>query len=399
MDAEYPDNGYGPMRTDSQPTGAHPYSSSGAHHYASLDKHPVPAAPETSIVPMDTDGVTPAAPLQSPPLLSNEAGQAQLAQVTAQATAPVPSDSLDDSHFRSKVAAARRRAREREAQAIGLLLNKRGYPVRPGAITCQMYVDYNKCSFGAACVMNHPDNETGNDNDTWSDFSDEGPKLNKRGYIRRPGKAICSFYQKSGHCGFGPTCRFDHPEGIDGPMAPPIDLSGATLRDIDAEPEPSEPAKGKGKGKGKDFGKDGKDGKGKGKDKGKDKGKGGYGKGSGGGGPPPAVEYVDQYGNPVGPPPPGVQYVDQNGNPIDVGGGSSQPAVEYVDQYGNPVGPPPPGVQYVDQYGNPIQMGGAPPQGGMGMPPQGGMGMPPQGGWNGQPQGGWNGQPQYGWGK
>merc|ERR1719247_3790630 len=158
--------------------------------------------------------------MQSPPLLSDGQGQQQLAAQTANAAAPVPSDEIDDSHFRSKVAAARRRTREKEAQGIGLLLNSRGYPLRPGAQTCQMYVDYNKCAFGTSCIMNHPDNPKGDDNDTWSDFSDEGPKLNKRGYIRRPGRAICSFYQKSGHCGFGPSCRFDHPEGIDGPPAP-----------------------------------------------------------------------------------------------------------------------------------------------------------------------------------
>jgi hypothetical protein len=379
-----PDNGYGPMRTETQSAGAHPYA-----HLDSFDP-----AGGAAPAPMDTDAATPGAlSVLSPPLLSNAEGQAQLALQTANANAPVPSDALDDSHFRSKIAADRRRTREKEAQLIGLLLNSRGYPVRPGAAVCQYYLDYNKCSYGTSCVMHHPDIPGGTDNDTWSDFSDEGPKLNKRGYIRRPGKAICSFYQKSGHCGFGPQCRFDHPEGIDGPMAPPMTAAQLAQAIAIGGEEDAKGKDGKGKdGKGKGFDK-GKGNKGFDKGKGKDKslGKGQLGpqgppsqmpqmgnKGKGGGGgavqyvdqngnplgpPPPGVQYVDQNGNPVGAPPPGVQYVDQYGNPVNVG--ASAPGVQYVDQNGNPVGAPPPGVQYVDQFGNPVNMGGPPP--GMGM--------------------------------
>jgi len=54
--------------------------------------------------------------------------------------------------------------------------------------------------------------------------------------------------------------------------------------------------------------------------------------------PTAAVQYVDQFGNPVAAPPTSaVQYVDQFGNPVAAPPTS---AVQYVDQFGNPVSNP-----------------------------------------------------------
>eukprot|EP01083_Nonionella_stella_P111545 327244_1 len=96
--------------------------------------------------------------------------------------------------------------------------------------------------------------------------------------------------------------------------------------------------------------------------------------GEGQGAPPPAYNAVGappsynpasgpsapSFANPSAP---AIQYVDQHGNPVQmpVQQAPVQPAanVQYVDQFGNPVAPPTANIRYVDQFGNPVA---APPQ-------------------------------------
>merc|ERR1719316_1296511 len=102
--------------------------------------------------------------------------QAQLVPVPAPAPAappPDPAAHIDAAAMKSPASFDRRKERTRIAFNMGLLLNSRGYPARPGATNCQMYMDYGKCAFGVWCPLNHPDRATDHDQDTWSDFSDE----------------------------------------------------------------------------------------------------------------------------------------------------------------------------------------------------------------------------------
>jgi len=77
------------------------------------------------------------------------------------------------------------------------------YPVIPGAPNCRHFMKTRSCGFGMTCRFNHPLPE-------------------------REGQPDCGFYMKTGRCKFGESCKFNHPpeaakkfaEGASGPSGP-----------------------------------------------------------------------------------------------------------------------------------------------------------------------------------
>jgi serine/threonine-protein kinase/endoribonuclease IRE1 len=72
------------------------------------------------------------------------------------------------------------------------------FPSRPGKQICDFFMKTGHCKYGIECVFDHP-----------SEFA---VQLTKQGLPYRAGQPICTFYQKTQQCKFGPSCKFHHPK-------------------------------------------------------------------------------------------------------------------------------------------------------------------------------------------
>lgn len=68
-----------------------------------------------------------------------------------------------------------------------------------GKEICRYFLRTGTCGYGNKCRYDHPK-------------SAHKPNLNTQGYPIREGECICRFFVKNGWCGFGATCKFHHPE-------------------------------------------------------------------------------------------------------------------------------------------------------------------------------------------
>ncbi|KAL5712889.1 hypothetical protein ACHQM5_015084 [Ranunculus cassubicifolius] len=80
--------------------------------------------------------------------------------------------------------------------------NESMFPDRPGQPECQYYLRTGHCKFGPSCRYHHPPE--------WL-VSNSPSALSHMGLPLRPGAQPCSFYAQHGVCKFGPTCKYDHP--------------------------------------------------------------------------------------------------------------------------------------------------------------------------------------------
>ncbi|KAH7284225.1 hypothetical protein KP509_34G043900 [Ceratopteris richardii] len=74
------------------------------------------------------------------------------------------------------------------------------YPERSGEPDCPYYMRTGLCGFGANCKFNHPPNRR---------LVSLG--RNRGEYPERPGQIECQYYLKTGTCKFGPSCKYHHP--------------------------------------------------------------------------------------------------------------------------------------------------------------------------------------------
>lgn len=70
------------------------------------------------------------------------------------------------------------------------------FPVRPGQPVCDFFQKTGHCKFGASCKFHHP-----------LEFA---VPLNAAGLPLRPGQSRCTFFERTGACKFGAACKFDH---------------------------------------------------------------------------------------------------------------------------------------------------------------------------------------------
>jgi len=90
-------------------------------------------------------------------------------------------------------------------------------PLRPGATPCSFYLRTGQCAFGARCKFDHPTGLGASQAGTLGvPTAADGSPLSSQGLPLRPGGVPCSNFLKSGTCKFGPSCMFDHPEGLGG---------------------------------------------------------------------------------------------------------------------------------------------------------------------------------------
>jgi len=99
------------------------------------------------------------------------------------------------------------------------LVNSLGYPIRPGQEACSFFSRTGVCRYAATCKWDHPEEFA---HLASTDMAKnllpkvEVAGFNTSGYPIRPGAESCNFYLKNGTCKFGPSCKWDHPEGKGG---------------------------------------------------------------------------------------------------------------------------------------------------------------------------------------
>jgi len=72
------------------------------------------------------------------------------------------------------------------------------FPSRPGKQLCEFFVKTGHCKFGEECVFDHP--------------AEYGVPLTEDDLPFRPGQPVCTFYFKTRQCKFGASCKFHHPK-------------------------------------------------------------------------------------------------------------------------------------------------------------------------------------------
>ncbi|KAL9272714.1 Zinc finger CCCH domain-containing protein [Drosera capensis] len=95
------------------------------------------------------------------------------------------------------------------------------YPERPGLSDCVYYMRTGFCGYGSRCRYNHPRDRT----------SAASATRLTGGYPEHPGEPVCQYYMKTGTCKFGMTCKFHHPRNSGGSLSnAPLNFHGLPLR-------------------------------------------------------------------------------------------------------------------------------------------------------------------------
>ncbi|KAL3827858.1 hypothetical protein ACJIZ3_016660 [Penstemon smallii] len=91
------------------------------------------------------------------------------------------------------------------------------YPERPGLPDCSYYKRTGSCGYGAKCRYNHP--------------RDRATLLVSGEYPERVGEPACQYYLRTGACKFGASCKFNHPKNAGGSLTNvPLNSHGYPLR-------------------------------------------------------------------------------------------------------------------------------------------------------------------------
>ncbi|XP_071719909.1 zinc finger CCCH domain-containing protein 58-like [Rutidosis leptorrhynchoides] len=103
------------------------------------------------------------------------------------------------------------------------------YPERPGMADCAYYMRTGTCGYGSKCRYNHPPDRS-------SSAGGVGRLLVAGPYPERPGEPICQYYLRTGTCKFGASCKFNHPRHAGGSLSNvPLNTYGYPLRPEEKE--------------------------------------------------------------------------------------------------------------------------------------------------------------------
>ncbi|KAK3417884.1 hypothetical protein EUGRSUZ_H03871 [Eucalyptus grandis] len=101
------------------------------------------------------------------------------------------------------------------------------YPERTEAADCIYYLRTGNCGYGAGCRFNHP-----RDRSTVMGATRAGGAE----YPERAGQPNCQFYMRTGTCKFGASCKYHHPRHGAGSSSPaPLNLCGYPFRQGEKE--------------------------------------------------------------------------------------------------------------------------------------------------------------------
>ncbi|KAG2693508.1 hypothetical protein I3760_08G100500 [Carya illinoinensis] len=101
------------------------------------------------------------------------------------------------------------------------LRGSESYPERPGVANCVYYMRTGFCGYGGRCRYNHP-----------RDRAAVMEAVRATGeYPERVGEPSCQYYLKTGTCKFGASCKFHHPKHGGGSLTQaPLNIYGYPLR-------------------------------------------------------------------------------------------------------------------------------------------------------------------------
>ncbi|KAL5541818.1 hypothetical protein UlMin_009528 [Ulmus minor] len=107
------------------------------------------------------------------------------------------------------------------------LSGEESYPERPDEADCNFYLRTGYCGFGSRCRFNHPRDRTGV----------MGAARAGRGeYPERFGQPVCQYYMRTGTCKFGVSCKYHHPrQGEDSNGSVPLNYFGYPIRQGEKE--------------------------------------------------------------------------------------------------------------------------------------------------------------------
>ncbi|KAL4588245.1 hypothetical protein LXL04_001128 [Taraxacum kok-saghyz] len=103
------------------------------------------------------------------------------------------------------------------------------YPERPGTADCAYYMRTGTCGYGSKCRYNHPPDR--------SNLAGGAARSAGGGaYPERPGEPPCQYYLRTGTCKFGASCKFNHPRHAGGSLSNvPLNTYGYPLRPEEKE--------------------------------------------------------------------------------------------------------------------------------------------------------------------
>ncbi|KAI3844699.1 hypothetical protein MKX03_023337 [Papaver bracteatum] len=124
-------------------------------------------------------------------------------------TSIATSDNLEEAMWQLKIQA-------QEGQD-GIASNPASYPDRPGEPDCIYYLRTGLCGYGTNCRFNHP---------VYS-----GQAAQHRGELpERAGQPDCQYFMKTGTCKFGATCKYNHPRDRHDAGQIPLNILGLPMR-------------------------------------------------------------------------------------------------------------------------------------------------------------------------
>ncbi|KAL6850534.1 hypothetical protein ACP4OV_021161 [Aristida adscensionis] len=96
-------------------------------------------------------------------------------------------------------------------------------PERPGEADCVYYLRTGSCGYGERCRYNHP-------RDRSSAGHGVGRTTGTVEYPERPGQLLCEHYAKNGTCNLGSNCKYDHPRDVGFVVPVVLNSSGYPIR-------------------------------------------------------------------------------------------------------------------------------------------------------------------------
>ncbi|KAJ8558011.1 hypothetical protein K7X08_004777 [Anisodus acutangulus] len=96
------------------------------------------------------------------------------------------------------------------------------YPERPDEADCIYYLRTGICGYGARCRFNHPRNRN---------LVMGATRATGGEYPERAGQSVCQYYMRTGMCKFGASCKYHHPrQGGGSPTLVTHNIYGYPLR-------------------------------------------------------------------------------------------------------------------------------------------------------------------------
>ncbi|KAK3441025.1 hypothetical protein EUGRSUZ_B01280 [Eucalyptus grandis] len=99
----------------------------------------------------------------------------------------------------------------------------KSYPLRPGEADCIYYLRTGFCGYGSRCRFNHPPDR--------SSAVLGAARAGAVEYPERLGQPVCQYYMRTGMCKFGVSCKFHHPkQGVGSAIPVTLNYYGFPLR-------------------------------------------------------------------------------------------------------------------------------------------------------------------------